>query len=199
MVLQNEKSARRTNIRCFHCDRSATDCGLLLEPRDGRRGSSDSSLPCVANWCCKLRGAFGPRPCPRNGSRNLFLGGPLFGTDDCSKGIDRKHGSRQKNRTLTWWRSHQCLRGRALYGARKGPTHGMIGLILDRHFTKMGFRVWESDETGRMTWSVRLQLQVMEDRNLLIVRRPHFKPSVFDIDTLPACEIRYSISHLIRS
>jgi len=71
-------------------------------------------------------------------------------TDDCSKvnNLDWKYGRRQKDPALTWCRSSQGLRGRGFHSARKGPAHGMIGLILNRYFTKMGFRVRESDETG---------------------------------------------------
>jgi hypothetical protein len=77
-------------------------------------------------------------------------------------------------RTDDWCRSSQGLRGRGFHSARKGPAHGMIGLILNRYFTKMGFRVRESDE--------------------MIVRRPCFKPSVFDIYTLPAILLHLSSS-----
>jgi len=76
--------------------------------------------------------------------------------------------------TDDWCRGSQGLRGRGFYSARKGPAHGMIGLILNRHFTEIGFRVRESDE--------------------MIVRRPRFKPGVFDIYTLPAILLHLSSS-----
>jgi hypothetical protein len=58
----SKKGGRHTNIRCFHCNGSTTNCGLLLEPRDGRKGSNDSSLPCIADRSGGFWGAFGPPP-----------------------------------------------------------------------------------------------------------------------------------------
>lgn len=77
----------------------------------------------------------------------------------------------------------------------------MIGLILDGHVTKMGFRVRKGDETWKNGMARQRigpkNVYVANDKNLLIVRGPCTKPNIFDKNALPAYP--FIVSHIVRA